>query len=198
MSSHCKQCAAVYNRAWRDRPHIRERERIAARNYRKSEVYLTRRAERRALAQSRDTGKNRKRFTPEELKKRRLVQNRASCRRANAKRRATAEGKINGRISSRVWQCLRSKEQRSGGRRWELLVGYSLTDLKRHLERQFSRGMNWHNMGEWHIDHVVPLASFSFSSPDDPAFRAAWALSNLRPLWGLENVRKRDQRITLL
>jgi len=60
----------------------------------------------------------------------------------------------------------------------------------RHLERQFLSGMSWGNRSEWHIDHIRPLASFSFEAVDDPDFKAAWALTNLRPLWGADNIRK--------
>src|SRR3546814_16139410 len=48
----------------------------------------------------------------------------------------------------------------------------------------------WDNRGEWHIDHIRPLCSFEFKSPDDPQFREAWALTNLRPLWARDNPRK--------
>lgn len=84
------------------------------------------------------------------------------------------------------------------GRSWERLVGYTVTDLMRHLERQFLSGMSWDNRGEWHIDHILPLASFKFTSPDDPEFRAAWALTNLRPLWAKDNMRKSDKRTHLI
>ena len=67
-----------------------------------------------------------------------------------------------------------------------------------HLERQFLPGMTWGNRGEWHIDHIVPLASFTFTSPDDPEFRAAWALTNLRPLWAKDNIRKSAKRTHLI
>lgn len=70
------------------------------------------------------------------------------------------------------------------------LLGYSLEDLKAHLEHLFRPGMCWDNYGEWHIDHIIPLAALRYASPDDPNFRTAWALSNLQPLWALENQRK--------
>ena len=79
------------------------------------------------------------------------------------------------------------------------LCGYTIDDLRQHLERQFVRGMSWENMGSgWHIDHIVPLSSFSFSSVTCPEFRAAWALSNLRPLWATENMSKGARRTHLL
>ena len=77
-------------------------------------------------------------------------------------------------------------------------LGYSKKQLVSHLERQFLPGMGWHNKAKWHIDHIVPLAHFKCQSLDDPAFKAAWALTNLRPLWAKENIRKGAKREFLL
>lgn len=87
-----------------------------------------------------------------------------------------------------------------GGRSWESLVGYTVEELREHLERQFLPGMTWGNRGlnGWHIDHIRPISSFSYTSSDDPEFKECWALTNLRPMWGSENIRKKDQRIYLI
>ncbi len=86
-----------------------------------------------------------------------------------------------------------------GGRSWESVVGYTVEDLRTHLERQFIRHMSWDNYGiVWHVDHIVPLASFNFTSTDDPEFMAAWALTNLRPLWKRANMRKGGRRRHLI
>jgi hypothetical protein len=102
---------------------------------------------------------------------------------------------INNRMAAAIWRSLRSGK---AGRHWHALVGYSPQELMRHLERQFKRGMSWRNMGRWHVDHIIPLSKFSFVSESDPAFKAAWALTNLRPLWKAENIRKHDRVETLL
>jgi hypothetical protein len=57
----------------------------------------------------------------------------------------------------------------------------------RHLEKQFLPGMSWENMGEWHIDHKIPIAAFNFEKPEDIDFKRCWALKNLQPLWKSEN-----------
>lgn len=88
--------------------------------------------------------------------------------------------------------------ERKAGRGWEALVGYSLADLTAHLERQFGRGMSWSNYGDWHIDHIVPRAAHHFTGPEDPEFRACWALTNLRPMWATENKSKSAKRTHLL
>jgi hypothetical protein len=51
--------------------------------------------------------------------------------------------------------------------------------------------MDWSNYGDWEIDHIIPLVRFSYGSVDDADFSAAWALSNLRPLWQRDNASKR-------
>lgn len=72
------------------------------------------------------------------------------------------------------------------------LLGYSVTDLMEHLERQFQQGMTWQNYGRngWHIDHKIPLSAHNYNTPDDIDFKRAWALSNLQPLWEPENISK--------
>lgn len=87
---------------------------------------------------------------------------------------------------------------KKAGASWTSLVPYSLSELMLHLERQFLPGMSWNNRSEWHVDHIVPLSSFAFSSAEEPAFQQAWALTNLRPLWSGENMRKSARRTHLL
>lgn len=99
------------------------------------------------------------------------------------------------RMRSAINQALRG---RKNGRKWEDLVGYTCVDLTRHLERQFVQGMSWDNMGEWHIDHIVPKSSFKYTDENDPEFKACWALSNLRPLWKPDNQTKHASREFLL
>ena len=72
----------------------------------------------------------------------------------------------------------------------ERTLGYSYADLHRHLERQFTRGMTWERFraGDIHIDHIRPLNTFDLNDPREAD--AAWALSNLRPLWAADNLRR--------
>lgn len=103
-------------------------------------------------------------------------------------------------LTDRIRRGINGSIQKGAKRRrgWEALVGYTLQDLATHLERQFTKGMSWENRAKWHIDHIRPLSSFSFTSPDDPGFREAWALTNLRPLWKPENEKKQAKRIFLI
>lgn len=65
-------------------------------------------------------------------------------------------------------------------------LGYTTDELRSHIESLFLEGMNWENWGAWHIDHIRPVSSFPSGTP----LTEINALSNLRPLWAPENLRK--------
>ncbi len=104
---------------------------------------------------------------------------------------------INGRMSRAIRGCLAGNEGKQG-RAWQSLVGYTLEELRDHLEKQFLPRMTWSNRSKWHIDHIVALAEFKITTTDSDEFRTAWALSNLRPLWAKRNIAKKDNREFLL
>lgn len=107
--------------------------------------------------------------------------------RGNAKRLSTPKGRLSSRISWAIWNSLKSGKC---GKSWKLLVDFTLSQLMKHLEKQFLPGMNWDNYGKWHIDHKVPLSVFNFKNPNDLDFKRAWTLKNLQPLWSTDNIRK--------
>lgn len=65
-------------------------------------------------------------------------------------------------------------------------LGYSASELKEHLEKQFTDGMSWDNYGKWHVDHILGVKNFE---PETP-FNIVNSLNNLQPLWGPDNIRK--------
>lgn len=86
------------------------------------------------------------------------------------------------------------------GKRMTELLGFSMSDLRMHLERQFTDGMTWDRFmgGEIHIDHILPIKSFGAIHADSDEFRACWALSNLRPMWAEENLSKGSKVLNLI
>lgn len=85
----------------------------------------------------------------------------------------------------RIWEALKGKrkKERSVG-----LIGCSYEHLKIHIESLFVDGMGWHNMGEWHIDHIRPLASFDLSDTEQQ--KLAFHYTNQQPLWAADNLKK--------
>jgi hypothetical protein len=111
------------------------------------------------------------------------------------RRHESAAATINSRMSAGIKNSLKDTK---AGRSWESLVGYTIVDLMPHLERQFLPGMSWENRGDWHLDHVLALDHFNFDRPEHPDFKAAWAITNLRPLWAADNIRKSNTRTHLI
>ena len=73
-------------------------------------------------------------------------------------------------------------------------LGYSVDAFVTHIERQFLPGMGWHNMAEWQIDHILPVAD----AKTEADIIALNQLSNLRPMWAPDNNAKRARRTHLL
>ena len=75
------------------------------------------------------------------------------------------------------------------------LIGCDINCLREHLESQFKDGMTWENRGlhGWHIDHIIPCASFDLSKEDEQ--KKCFHYTNLQPLWAKENLRKSDSII---
>lgn len=92
---------------------------------------------------------------------------------------------VSKRLSGRIWCAFAGRGWTKRGRSAEL-VGCSWDELKLHIERQFLRGMTWDNRSEWHIDHIVPLASAS--TPEE--MEALCHYTNLRPIWAKDNLKK--------
>ena len=67
-------------------------------------------------------------------------------------------------------------------------LGCSVEFLIKHLESQFEPGMSWDNYGQWHIDHIKPLASFNLEIREE--FLEACHYTNLQPLWAEDNLKK--------
>ena len=66
-------------------------------------------------------------------------------------------------------------------------------ELMKHIEGLFDLGMSWENYGKWHIDHIIPIAAFSYTSTHDAEFKKCWSINNLRPLWAKENQSKNSK-----
>lgn len=101
--------------------------------------------------------------------------------------------RLRNRMSTRMRHALRG---RNLSKKWQHvfnILGYSVDDLKNHLENKFTNGMTWDNIGKWHIDHIYPESKYNYLSFSDEDFKKCWALSNLQPLWAKDNIRKSNK-----
>ncbi len=110
-------------------------------------------------------------------------------KRMNTKRRSDLKKRLSDRISGHINYSLRRGSK--AGRHWESLVNFTIDQLKCHLEKLFTHGMNWDNYGTvWEIDHKIPVAVFNFDKPEHLDFRLCWSLKNLQPLNSKQNQSK--------
>lgn len=116
-------------------------------------------------------------------------------RERNRRRMQKPRSKIENAIRAGINKGIRSKDKR-GNRTFDIL-GYSVTELMDHLQRQFTKGMSWDNYGHghgcWHIEHEIPVVAHNYETPYDIDFERCWSLKNLRPMWAEENWAKNDK-----
>ena len=69
------------------------------------------------------------------------------------------------------------------------MLGCDLQTANEHIEKQFKGGMTWDNHGDWHIDHIIPLASANTKEE----LMKLCHYTNLQPLWAEENLSKSNK-----
>jgi|SaaInlStandDraft_4_1057021.scaffolds.fasta_scaffold03261_6 hypothetical protein len=71
------------------------------------------------------------------------------------------------------------------------LTGCTITELKKYLEEKFDGKMTWDNHGEWHIDHIIPCASWDLTNPIHQY--VCFNYRNLQPMWQKANLEKSNK-----
>ena len=84
----------------------------------------------------------------------------------------------------------RGMKDKAANSNWPDYLGYSVGELVDHIESQFTDGMGWHNMSEWHRDHILPIRSFDLDRVDSEDFKRCYSLDNLMPVWAEDNMNK--------
>jgi hypothetical protein len=88
-------------------------------------------------------------------------------------------------------QVARIKRITTYSKRSNELLGCTYEEARKWIESKFQRGMSWANVGEWEIDHVIPISAFDLT--DEQQVRCVNHFTNLQPLWAADNRRKRDK-----
>lgn len=115
----------------------------------------------------------------------RKIMNAKICRNLKNKRDTEPLYKMTVNLRSRTCIAFKSNGWKKGSPTKELL-GIDFPIAKKHIERQFKKGMSWDNYGDWHIDHVIPLAI----AKCEKELMDLCHYSNLQPLWKTENLQK--------
>ena len=88
--------------------------------------------------------------------------------------------KLSVRCRGQILDALRGKAAKS--KRSFELIGCTVPELQQHLESKFLPTMTWENHGKvWHIDHILPCASFDLTDPDQQ--KLCFHYTNLQPLF---------------
>jgi uncharacterized Zn finger protein (UPF0148 family) len=101
------------------------------------------------------------------------------------------------RVTKLMQQQMRHRLKSKAGKRTFELLGYKPEALEHRLRSTLPAGYTWADFmaGKLHIDHIVPVAAFSYETAHDPDFRLCWALSNLQLLPAAVNLAKSDRLI---
>jgi len=95
--------------------------------------------------------------------------------------------KLAANLRSRISMAVSSKAGLKSGSAVQDL-GCSIEEFKIYIQKLFQENMAWENYGEWHLDHIFPLASFDLT--DREQFLVACNYVNYQPLWAIDNLKK--------
>ena len=98
------------------------------------------------------------------------------------------------KLSCNIRQSIRQSIKRKGYSKKSQsnkILGCSFEEFKIYLERKFTKGMNWENQGEWHLDHIYPVSL----AKDEEEIIKLNHYTNFQPLWAIDNIRKGNKII---
>jgi hypothetical protein len=113
----------------------------------------------------------------------------------NHKKRSTELGVLKANLSSYLSICLKNNNLLGMKERTLKVIGMeSWDEFKQYIESLWVENMNWDNYGigknntTWHIDHITPVSKALTIEQTYILFH----YTNLRPMWGSDNIRKRN------
>ena len=107
------------------------------------------------------------------------------------------------KFSTNLRALIRQSFKRNGNKyekksKTENILGCTVKDFKNYITLKFSKGMSLNNHGEWHLDHIIPLAT---AKTEEEIIRLNH-YTNFQPLWAKDNLIKGDkiieQQLTLI
>lgn len=89
------------------------------------------------------------------------------------------------RIRTLIYTKLKNQGYTKRSKTFEIL-GCEYNKFLEHISSKFSDGMSWENYGEWHLDHIVPVA---IAKTEEEVIQLNH-YTNFQPLWAIDNLRK--------
>jgi len=181
VRQNCKECVNKHN----SKPEIREQRQEYWKHYSKNNAELIRQSNKkyREINQEEINKKQRKKYRDNRKK---IIKRGVEYKRQRRKTNLTF--RLQHRMRNGIGKCLSGARKSSSTFDY---IGTTPEGLWQHLESQFQPGMTRENRGEWHVDHIRPLASFDFEGDNlEAALHEAWNYTNLQPLWAEDNLRK--------
>ena len=110
--------------------------------------------------------------------------------RLNSKKRRDTDPlyKMTRTIRSLMYNSIKKQGYSKRSKTYKIL-GCDFETFKKHIERQFTKGMNWNNHGEWHYDHIIPISS---AQTEEEVIKLNH-YTNFQPLWAEDNLRKSNK-----
>ena len=108
--------------------------------------------------------------------------------------RKKPERKVSARLRSRLYYALRDIGKFKEAESYKIF-GCSREFLLKFIEKQFKGNMNWENINEWQLDHIVPVKYFrdNYDLTDISIQKICFHYSNLQPMWSTHNLSKKDK-----
>ena len=169
VNSYCRKCMSERTKKWKLVPGNAEKQEKSRYHWRKDPKNKSR------IKASIDK--------PENKKKRQARQ-----KNYETKWRSTPIGKLIKSIRSQSQRIKKVSNEIMSTSSVDIL-GTSYENAKLHIEFLFESGMTWENHGEWHIDHIIPLAA---AEKDFELSKKLGHYLNLQPLWNSDNLIKND------
>jgi hypothetical protein len=85
----------------------------------------------------------------------------------------------------------RGKNQFRKNASTQQILGCTIKEFIVYIQSKFKKGMTLENHGEWHLDHIIPLAT----ATTEEEVKELCHYTNYQPLWAEDNLSKSDKII---
>lgn len=87
-------------------------------------------------------------------------------------------------INSSIYNAIKFKREFT----WSESLGYTIDELKEHIENNFQKGMTWKNYGKkWKISRIIKPKEYG-NTKLHQEIKKCWSIKNALPLWKNEYI----------